>query len=86
MTEEEQLQSWLLAKPFHNNEKDVCCPDFSCCNPKLLAPLHEREFYVGSVLQGNEETAKKLLKVFLKRYFDAHPTKNRMPNSGIKKE
>lgn len=43
MTNKEQLQKWLEGEPIHNKELGVCCPDFSCCRPELLAPREERE-------------------------------------------
>lgn len=51
MTPDEQLSQWVAGNPIHNNERKIggremrggeCCPDFSCCNPKLLAPEAER--------------------------------------------
>jgi hypothetical protein len=42
MTSEEQLDLWVMGKPIHNEESGECCPDFSCCDIDLLAPLDER--------------------------------------------
>ncbi len=42
---QDQLDSWVAGKPIHNNERDECCPDFSCCQPELLAPLKTREAF-----------------------------------------
>ena len=76
MTSQEQLNQWLAAKPIHRQKGDMCCPDYSCCNPKLLAPLHERERFVGAVQNSDEETQKKMMSVFLTRFF-AHKKKKR---------
>lgn len=46
MTSDEQLQLWLQGKPVHNHDPNECCPDFSCCQPQLLAPLEVREAFV----------------------------------------
>ena len=35
-----QMEKWLAGHPEHNTERDECCPDFSCCQPHLLAPLN----------------------------------------------
>lgn len=43
MTCEEQLAEWVKGNPIHNTGRDECCPDFSCCQPELLAPLEVRE-------------------------------------------
>lgn len=43
MTSDEQLEQWVAGNPVHNHDRDECCPDFSCCQPKLLAPKEVRE-------------------------------------------
>ena len=41
----EQLAEWVKGNPQHNTIRDECCPDFSCCQPILLAPEEiRREF------------------------------------------
>lgn len=55
---DEQLQQWLEGRPVHNQERDECCPDFSCCCPELLAPPEVRKLFVerkdlqGQLLMG----------------------------------
>jgi len=39
----DQLAEWLAGRPFHAEQ---CCPDFSCCQPSLLAPEDERRLFV----------------------------------------
>ena len=41
-----QLQAWLRGEPYHNRERDECCPDFSCCQPHLLASIEVRRAFV----------------------------------------
>lgn len=46
-----QLQRWLAGDSVHNGASRTdgeCCPDFSCCVPRLLAPLEEREAFVAA--------------------------------------
>lgn len=31
-----QLRRWVEGHSEHNRIDDECCPDFSCCNPKLF--------------------------------------------------
>jgi len=51
---DEQLGRWLAGDPICPNTSDECCPDFSCCNPKLLSePLVRKAFMQGS--QGERE-------------------------------
>jgi hypothetical protein len=48
-TPDEQLARWMAGDPVCPNTSDECCPDFSCCNPKLLAdPLVRKAFVQGS--------------------------------------
>ena len=44
-TIEFQLAEWVKGNPIHNDERDECCPDFSCCEPELLAPKKTREAF-----------------------------------------
>lgn len=48
MTYDEQLQKWLAGQSVHMGERPdgQCCPDFSCCQPQLLAPEAERRVFV----------------------------------------
>lgn len=65
MTMDEQLAQWLAAKPVHIG---ICCPDFSCCNPKLLAPLHEREEYMMYRKTKNKDGLRDLTIKFVTRF------------------
>lgn len=54
---EYQLSEWVEGRPWHNpfdhdgtrhdgdTTKGECCPDFSCCNPNMLAPRKAREAF-----------------------------------------
>lgn len=33
---EKQLTEWIKGNSVHNELRDECCPDFSCCQPALL--------------------------------------------------
>ena len=63
MTCEEQLQLWLKGKSVHNEERNECCPDFSCCKPEFLAPFEEREMFVEQLVKGDNS----MLYMFLGR-------------------
>ncbi len=43
MTPDEQIALWVAGDSRCPNDQNECCPDFSCCNPKLLMPLAERQ-------------------------------------------
>jgi len=48
MTPEKQLSEWVKGNPFCPNDRGECCPDFSCCNPKLLAPEDVRRKFLDA--------------------------------------
>lgn len=61
MSTDEQLAEWLKGNPIHNDEREECCPDFSCCTPSLLADQKTRQAFVD----GNEELRMSMLGIFL---------------------
>ncbi len=64
MTHEEQLQKWVDGESIHGAGKhEDCCPDFSCCNPKLLAFKGERQAFQAA----DEQARHAMLFTFLGR-------------------
>ena len=64
MTPDEQLDEWLKGNPIHNDDR--CCPDFSCCRGKdKIAPLATRKRFVQARKDGDEETYRRMLFMFL---------------------
>jgi len=61
--QQRQLDAWVAGKPEHNTVVDECCPDFSCCQPALLAPEHERKAFAAA----DEDTRMQMLGGFLGR-------------------
>lgn len=61
MTIDEQLAEWLKGNPIHNDSRNECCPDFSCCQPDLLVDLQTRQAFVNA----NEELRMSMLGMFL---------------------
>lgn len=45
MTSDEQLEQWVLGNNVHDTERDVCCPDFSCCQDHYKASEEERRLF-----------------------------------------
>ena len=81
---EEQLKLWVEGESVHCRKKlDIevggkvlrteeiveCCPDFSCCKPKLLAPREVREAFAS----GNEELRSAMCLTFLGSMLDTLP-------------
>ncbi len=65
--EARQLNHWLAGRSLHLEMPDLCCPDYSCCQPDLLAPLEERELYVVAHNAGDVRTLTRLDCMFLGR-------------------
>lgn len=72
MTVDEQLEKWVNGESIHNDERDECCPDFSCCDPNLLTSEEERrKFY-----ESNEEIRLKMLHIFFARFLSSMECEN----------
>ncbi len=74
MTCEEQIRLWVSGNSVHNDERDECCPDFSCCEPKLQASSSERLAFES----GDENKRHEMLMTFLGRMIAV-----RTPNKSI---
>ncbi len=61
LTPERQLELWLAGDSQCPSTSNECCPDFSCCNPKLRVPIETRQAFVD----GNAETREHLCFGFL---------------------
>ena len=53
-TPDEQLRRWALGESVCPNTRHECCPDFSCCKPKLAWPMDKRQRFVAAD-QGTRE-------------------------------
>jgi len=65
-----QLSEWVKGNPIHNKEKDICCPDFSCCIPELLADEETRKRFSEAFLADDEKTYMAFLFMFLNKMLD----------------
>lgn len=65
MTCKEQLERWVAGESVHNDERDECCPDFSCCQPELLASEDERRAFKEAHDRGDENSIMAMLGGFL---------------------
>ena len=65
MTYLKQLLEWQKGNSIHKD--DECCPDFSCCNPELLASQDERDVFVKAYEDGKEAIWMGMLMGFLGR-------------------
>lgn len=48
MSYDEQVERWVNGESVHKSDTDECCPDFSCCQPQLLAEKKIRVLFQGS--------------------------------------
>lgn len=51
----------------HNNAENMCCPDFSCCRPELIASQLERTIFVKAFEEDENETIMNMLHLFMHR-------------------
>ena len=67
MTFDEQLDLWVAGSSVHLDDEGGgwCCPDFSCCQPALLAPQEVREAFKAA----DEDTRMGMLGHFLAEAF-----------------
>lgn len=65
MTGNEQLERWVVGESVHNDESGECCPDFSCCQPRLLASKEERKAFAEADRRGDEKSKLTMLGGFL---------------------
>ena len=65
---DEQLDQWVKGSSVHlgDGDESQCCPDFSCCQPRLLAPKEVREKFRDA----DEETRLGMLGYFLSAAID----------------
>jgi hypothetical protein len=64
-TFEEQERLWVEGKSVHvrmsakykamTGDEYQCCPDFSCCEPQLLAPVGVRKAYAAASRKGKDK-------------------------------
>lgn len=64
MTPQEQLEKWVDGESCHDYEANRCVPDFSCCYPKLLAPVEDRQLFGNA----DSETRLKMMMEFIKKF------------------
>ena len=78
MTYDEQLVSWVEGKPIHGEPGPLeqCVPDFSCCEPRLLAPEAVREVFYKALAAGNEKVITRMLMEFVGKAFLLAPNSN----------
>ncbi len=64
-----QLAMWKQGMSVHVGDpspRGHCCPDFSCCHPKLLASKDDRERFMSGTLDERHQ----LQVAFLARYLE----------------
>ena len=65
----EQLNLWVDGKSVHNDEREECCPDFSCCNKKVSTPKEVKELFRIAYLKDNQVVIERMLMEFLGNAF-----------------
>ena len=62
MTQAEQLERWVAGESVHC--PDACVPDFSCCQPALLAAREVREAFAEAFRLGDNGACLRFLGAF----------------------
>jgi hypothetical protein len=65
MTPNEQLDFWIKGINIHNDERDECCPDFSCCQKKNHWSIEMRELFSKKYREEGEEAILPMLMMAL---------------------
>ena len=61
----QQLESWVNGESIHNDERNECCPDFSCCNKSIRTPEDIRVLFFNAYHKGNSRLVNRMLMQFL---------------------
>ncbi len=67
----EQCHEWVKGNSIHLKIKDVCCPDFSCCNKNVNTPIEVRERFLKAFIEEDEPVIYEMLMMFLGNAFSA---------------
>ena len=70
LSSDEQLALWVAGEAVHRGVRPdgECCPDFSCCNPKMFTEKSEREAFRDAT----EDIRHSMLMTFLGRALSGH--------------
>ena len=72
ISSDEQLRRWVGGESVHNDQRDECCPDFSCCVPELKADAETRKAFADAP----EDRRIEYLGMFLGAAIARHTDKN----------
>lgn len=46
ISNDNRLRLWVKGSPIHDYANNLCCPDYSCCHPDLIASPAERDAFM----------------------------------------
>ena len=61
----QQINKWVEGESIHNDERDECCPDFSCCHNEVKTDQATRKRFRKAYLEGDDEIQNEMLMMFL---------------------
>jgi outer membrane biogenesis lipoprotein LolB len=67
MTPLEQLNLWVGGKSVHNQERNECVPDFSCCNVGVETLKENKIEFKNAYINGDDEKYMSMLWEFLSK-------------------
>ena len=65
MTSLEQLNLWVDGISAHNNEREECCPDFSCCQNNITTPRYIKLIFKEAYLSDKSKLVNEILMLFM---------------------
>lgn len=71
-----QLEEWVAGRSLHCDSLDQCCPDFSCCEPSLLAEKDERERFLAAWNEKDGKLTMQMCAIFLTKFLVHHNVEN----------
>ena len=74
LTPERQVALWVQGKPACPNTHGECCPDFSCCRPKLLVPPAVRKRFAAA----NPKERERMCTDFFGAFVASMPQRNKI--------
>lgn len=64
MDRSEQLKEWLDGNSIHDEEDNICVPDYSCCYPNMTTNTHNKQMFAKAWIEGDEDALAEMVEDF----------------------
>jgi hypothetical protein len=82
MTYQEQLNLWATGVNKHNDQLDVCCPDFACCQPTAHFSLEQCAKFLEFRANGNDGACHEMLMISVQQALSSLGRKDKVHVAG----